>query len=135
MSITIGSREIVAEPRPLPPPTVRFLVPVLSLVVGILVGGATLLAAGHDPAEAFNEVLNKGFLGKLPLIGTLVLATPLILTGLAAVVSFRMKIWNIGAEGQLLIGGIAGSGTALALGEHLPGPLVIVIALLASVAA
>lgn len=135
MSIAIGSREIIAEPRPLPPRTVRFLVPLLSLVAGILVGGATLLAAGHNPAEAFNEVINKGFRGKLPLIGTLVLATPLILTGLAAVISFRMQIWNIGAEGQLIIGAIAGSGTALALGDHLPGPLVIVIALLASVAA
>jgi ABC-type uncharacterized transport system permease subunit len=135
MSLAIGSREIIAEPRPLPPRSVRILVPVLSLFVGILVGAIALLAAGHDPVEAFNEVLNKGFLGKLPLIGTLVLATPLILTGLAAVVSFRMKIWNIGAEGQLLIGGIAGSGTALALGDHLPGPIIIVVALLASVVA
>ena len=134
MSLSLGSRELAAEPRPLPSRLVRLAIPVLSLVFGVFVGGLVLLAAGQNPIDAFNEVIKGGFLGKLPLIGTLVLATPLILTGLAAVVAFRMKIWNIGAEGQFIIGAITSSGTALALGGRLPGPIVIVLTLLAGVA-
>jgi simple sugar transport system permease protein len=134
MSLTIGTREIAAEPRPLPSRTVRLLVPVVSLIAGVLIGAIILLAAGQDPVAAFNEVIKKGFLSELALIGTLMLATPLILTGLAAVVAFRMKIWNIGAEGQLIIGAIAASGTGLALGDHVPGPIVIVLMMLAGAA-
>ena len=134
MSLTIGNHYLTTEPQPLPSRTIRSLVPVLSLLLGLVIGAAILWTSGHDPIAAYQEVVNRGFLGEVPLIGTLVLATPLMLTGLAAVVAFRMKIWNIGAEGQLIIGAVAASGVALALGEHLPGWIVIVLSLLAGVA-
>ena len=51
---------------------------------------------------------------------TLTYATPLILTGLAAAVAFKMRVYNIGAEGQLFAGAIAASGLALALPEGMP---------------
>ena len=58
--------------------------------------------------------------GWRPFTRTLTYATPLILTGLAAAVAFRMKVYNIGAEGQLFAGAIAASGLALALPDGLP---------------
>ena len=45
-------------------------------------------------------------------------ATPLLFTGLAAAVAFRMQLYNIGAEGQLYIGAICGAGAAIWLGPH-----------------
>jgi len=133
MSITAGSREIIVEPQPLPSPVVRILVPIGSVFVGLLIGAAVLLMTGQDPIVAFGEVVNKGFLSRRALIGTLVFATPLILTSLAAVVAYRMKIWTIGADGQLIVGAIAASGIALLLGDGAPGPIVIVLTLAAGV--
>ncbi len=48
---------------------------------------------------------------------TLVKAIPLMLAGLAVSLAFRMKLWNIGAEGQLYMGAFAASGIALSMGE------------------
>jgi ABC-type uncharacterized transport system permease subunit len=56
---------------------------------------------------------------------SLTLATPLILTGLAAAIAFRMKVYNIGAEGQLYLGAIASSWVALALPPDLPKPIML----------
>src|SRR5579871_299265 len=55
---------------------------------------------------------------------TLVRATPLILTGLSVAIAFRAGVFNIGAEGQFLVGAAAGTATALAA-SHLPGFLLI----------
>ena len=110
MNLAVGAREIVVERRPLPPLWVRAAAPTFSVFFGLVIGAVIIWAAGQDPVLAYTEMVKKGFLGRLPLIGTLVIATPLILTGLAALVAFRMKIWNIGAEGQLIMGAVASAG-------------------------
>src|SRR5215204_2161760 len=60
---------------------------------------------------------------------TLAVSIPLILTGLAAAVAFRMGLYNIGAEGQLYVGAILSSWAALAIAPGLPRPLAIVLVL------
>jgi simple sugar transport system permease protein len=85
------------------------------LMMGITVGvGAILHASGFEVASALDALL-RGSLGSWYAIGsgTLVRATPLILTGLAVAVAFRAGVFNIGAEGQFLVG--AAGGTAVAL--------------------
>lgn len=121
MSLSLGGREIVVERRPIPPLWVRAAAPTLSIGFGLLLGAVIIWAAGQDPVLAYTEMVKKGFLGRLPLIGTLVIAAPLILTGLAAVAAFRMKIWNIGAEGQLIMGAVAASGAGLWIGDRAGG--------------
>lgn len=135
MNLTIGSREIRAEARPLPPRTVRLLVPVASVCVALIIGAAILAAVGQNPVAAYKEVVRSGLLSQRSFVGTLLVATPLILTALAAVVAFRMKIWNIGAEGQLIMGAVAASGAALWLGDSVASPIIIAVSLLAGVAA
>ncbi|HEX6047773.1 MAG TPA: ABC transporter permease [Gemmatimonadaceae bacterium] len=100
------------------------------LVVGA--GGLVALAAalgGHDPARAL-AALWRGSLGSQYAVfsATLVRATPLILTGLAVALAFTAGVMNIGAEGQLLVGGAAATAIGLAFGESL-GWLVIPCAL------
>jgi simple sugar transport system permease protein len=73
--------------------------------------------------------------GWRPMTRTLTYATPLILTGLAAAIAFRMRVYNIGAEGQLFAGAIAGSWVALILPEGTPKPLMLLAMLLGGVAA
>jgi ABC-type uncharacterized transport system permease subunit len=106
---------------------VRFGVPVASLFFALLVGAVILAAAGNNPFEAYRTMFDASLNGWKALSRTLTLATPLILTGLAAAVAFRMKIYNIGAEGQLYLGAIGSSWLALALPADLPKPLMLLV--------
>lgn len=79
----------------------------LALLAAVLVSSVLILSAGAGLSEAFKALLGGGFGGKNPFLETLVKTTPLILSGLAATIAFRAKIWNIGAEGQLVLGAMA----------------------------
>jgi simple sugar transport system permease protein len=92
------------ERRREPRPTARLIGLGAALAGAMVVCSILFVAAGADPLKAF-AALAKGSFGSLRASGeTLVKATPLILTGLAACVAFRARIWNIGAEGQVFAG-------------------------------
>jgi len=101
-------------------------VPVLSIIGALVASGLLLAMFGVDPIATYRAMWKGAFGG---LFGgdlysaseTLVRATPLILASLAVSVAFKMKFWNIGAEGQLIMGGIAASGVALFLPAAAPG--------------
>jgi ABC-type uncharacterized transport system permease subunit len=93
-------------------------VPLWSVAVSFLVMAAVLGATGHDPLHTYRRLLDAAFIGTAAWNDTLVSATPLLFTGLAAAVAFRMQLFNIGAEGQLYLGAITGSGIAIWLGPH-----------------
>ena len=126
---------VSVEPRARPALPVRLGVPVASLAAAGVVGAVVILISGASPIEAYRTMLDSSLNGWRPLTRTLVLATPLILTGLAAAVAFRMKVWNIGAEGQLYMGAIAAAGLSLALPSDTPKLLMLVAILVAGAAA
>jgi len=88
-------------------------VPVASILAAFIVGAAVLGLAGVDPLAAYGELLSDPFGSGFGLTETLVKATPLILTGLAVLVPARMRLWNIGAEGQFQFGAIGAAAVAL----------------------
>ena len=106
-------RTLRVEPRPRQ--SARFkLALVLGVLCGaILAGALLLLVTGFEPIPSLRLMITGGIRSELALRRTLILATPLILTGLAAALSFKMVIWNIGAEGQLYFGAIGASGVAI----------------------
>ncbi len=110
---------IQVTPRGYAGPGVRFGVPFLALVFALVVGAVILRIAGNDPAEAYRTMFDSSLNGWTSITRTLALATPLILTGLAAAVAFQMRVYNIGGEGQLYIGAIAGSWVGLLLPESM----------------
>jgi ABC-type uncharacterized transport system permease subunit len=91
-------------------------VPAGSLVLALLAAGIVLVASGHDPLSTYRQLFDAAFLQPGALGQTLTQATPLAFTGLAAAVAFRMRLFNIGAEGQLYIGAIAAAAAGLYLG-------------------
>ena len=91
-------------------------VPVGSLVVAFAIAGVVLLLTGHDPISTYRQLFQAGFTQSGALGQTLISTTPLAFTGLAAAAAFRMRLFNIGAEGQLYLGAIAGSAAGLYLG-------------------
>ena len=119
-TVSASTRTFTIEPRGLAPLWLRLTLPVWSVLGAALVGSAILAATGHSPLEAYQKVFTAGFGNSRVMARSLILATPLILTALAAAIPFRMRVWNIGAEGQLYLGAICGSGVALVLGDGLP---------------
>lgn len=92
------------EHRPL---SMMILAPVLSVVAALALAGILIAIAGAPVLEAYRRILLGAFGSRLSATETLTRATPLILTGLAAAVAFRARLWNIGAEGQFYFGAIA----------------------------
>jgi simple sugar transport system permease protein len=92
------------------------LTPIAGLGCGLALSAVMLELFGISCTEAYAAILRAGFTGGLFAISdTLTQATPLILCGLACAVAFKSQLWNVGAEGQLLVGAWAATGVALAL--------------------
>src|SRR5579863_10740375 len=98
------------------PRWLRVVVPLASVVFAFFVAGIVLLATGHNPISAYRQLFEAGFTQTGALGQTLITATPLMFTGLAAAAAFRMKLYNIGAEGQMYIGTITAGAAGLYLG-------------------
>lgn len=86
------------------------LVPILAILSGLAVAALLILLSGKPPLEAFSEMFRAGFgcqaLNRCALFTTFERATPLILTGLSAVIAFRSGMFSIGQEGQMMIGAL-----------------------------
>ncbi len=99
----------------------RFIYTILAIVLGIIIGSIILLISGTNPVEAY-KVIFLGAFGKPKYISwTIVKAVPLILTGLSVAFAFNTGLFNIGAEGQYIVGSIG----ALVVGLLLDLPPVI----------
>jgi general nucleoside transport system permease protein len=81
--------------------------PLAAIAAALALAAGLILAAGVNPLAAYLEML-KGALGsRLAVTEMLTRAVPLMLTGLAAAVAFRARLWNIGGEGQFYLGALA----------------------------
>jgi simple sugar transport system permease protein len=100
------------------------VVPVVSIAVAFVLAAFVLLATGHPPLHSFRRLFDAAFIANGALSDTVVSATPLAFTGLAAAVAFRMNLFNIGGEGQLYAGAITGATIGLLMAGA-PSPLVI----------
>ena len=101
------------EARPQPSPAWTYGSPLLALLVTVLIGVLLFVALGKDPVAGlrvffWDPIKSPYALGELT-----VKATPLLLIALGLAVCFRSNVWNIGAEGQYVLGAIAASGVAL----------------------
>ncbi|WEK03472.1 MAG: ABC transporter permease [Candidatus Devosia phytovorans] len=95
------------EARTDAPVTLKLLVSLGAGLAALLLVAIPVMFAGGSPFTAYGLIIQGAFGSMFALSETLNRATPLILTGLAAAVAFRARLWNIGAEGQLYIGALA----------------------------
>ena len=139
MNLPLKSYRLRVETRFSNPGWIGVVSSILGIVLALIVGGFVLRAAGaHDPIATYREIFKEGF-GTLgdwqagikalltntdcpkgmlcfgPISDTLVKASPILLTGLACIIAFRMKLWNIGADGQMFMGAWAATGVAIFL--------------------
>lgn len=112
-SVPIGGGVLRFERALAPSRAMRTAIPILSILLGLLTGAILLLLTGENPINVYRAMLDGALGDRYGLAETLVKQTPLLLTGLAVAVAFRMQLWNIGAEGQLYFGAIGATGMAL----------------------
>ena len=86
---------------------------IVAVVVALIIGGVLIALVGGNPFATYGHIANVAFGSLGGITDTLTKATPLILVGLACSLAFRMKLWNIGAEGQFFIGAWAASAVVL----------------------
>lgn len=107
-------------------------VALIAVFLGLLAGALLMAIAGNNPFQGYFYLLQGGLMNAERIGNTLATATPLILTGLAVAFAFKTGLFNIGAAGQMLIGGLAA--TAVGLTLDLPKlvllPLVVIAAIL-----
>ena len=126
---------IVFEKRQSVSRSATILVPVISFLFSLLAGAILLLASRVNPLVTY-AAMARGAFGSWPnATELLVKAIPLMLTGLGVSIAFRMQFWNIGAEGQLTLGGVAAAWVALFWAGYIPKSLLLPTAILAGMGA
>lgn len=110
---------------------IRVATPFISVFIALVVGTLVILSSGKSPVEAYSAMFTGAFGGWRQIGETLMRATPLVFTGLAVSYGFRAGLFNIGAEGQLFLGGLAAAFVGLAV-AGLPGVISVPIILLAA---
>jgi general nucleoside transport system permease protein len=107
-------------------------VPVISVLVALFIGAIFVLISGHNPLRAYVALLLGAFGSPYDISETLVIAVPLTLAGLSVAVAFRTGLFNIGAQGQLLVGALAAGWTGSQFPD-LPGIVLLPLTLISGV--
>jgi ABC-type uncharacterized transport system permease subunit len=121
------------EARPAPSKFWTYGSPLLALAVTVLVGVVLFTMLGKDPIRGLQVFFWEPIRTQYAIGELVVKATPLLLIALGLAVCFRSNVWNIGAEGQFVIGAVAAGGVAL-LADKSTGPWIVPVILLAGVA-
>ncbi len=108
------------------------LLPMINLGLALIVSALVLVIVGHDPAQVLGLLVKGAFGSRAGLSYTLYYATTFVFTGLAVAVAFHGGLFNIGGEGQAMIGGLGAALAALALAAHLPAWLMLPAMMLAA---
>lgn len=104
---------------------------IMAIVAALGVGALLILLSGSNPISAYRALFAESFFDYWGIANTLVKTSPMLLAGLAVILPYKAGLFNIGAEGQIYLGGLFGAVVALAL-PNMPGWLGIPIILSAS---
>ena len=105
----------------------------IAIIIGFVIGAIFLVTVGISPAEAYGKLIDGVFGKPKFMIWTLVYAAPLIFTGLSVAFSLRTGVFNIGAEGQFVVGAMAACACGIML--KLPPVIHAIVCILAAAAA
>ena len=108
----------------------RIIPQILAITAAFLVGAIILIATGYSPIDVYTAMLQGAFGDEYGIGQTLTQATPIIFTALAFLFAFKCGLFNIGAEGQFLMGGFAAAIVGISF-SGLPAPIHILLAILA----
>ena len=84
-----------------------------ALLLALVAGGLFILSLGHNPFAVYWTIINGALRSQMAIQATVKIAIPLLIASLGVTLAFKMRFWNIGAEGQIIMGGIFASYFAL----------------------
>ena len=117
----------------------KALLYVAAVAVALLLGSALLLALGVNPVAYFSKMFTMGMVGNKIAYRTLEnylkVFVPLAVTAVALSLAFKMRFWNIGGEGQFIMGAIAAAAVAFGAGPSLPQPVTLILMCVAAMLA
>ena len=105
------------EARPAPSRIHLWIAPLLAALATLAVGFVVFSALGKNPFAAFDAFFIAPIATRYGVAELLLKASPLMLIATGLAIGYRANVWNIGAEGQLTLGALAGGGVALAVGD------------------
>lgn len=108
--------------------------PVLSVLLALVFCGVFIAANGMNPFTVYQKMLTGAFGSEYGITETLVKSIPLLLCGLGIAIAYRISVWNIGAEGQFIVGAMAATAVTIYMPD-LPGVVAIPVMMLASILA
>ena len=112
-------------------PWIQLIYYVVAVIIALCLGALLLAAMGVSPIEYYEKMVTIGAMGNKfaykKFEGLIITFIPLVITSLALSLSFRMKFWNIGGEGQFIVGAISSAWFALMWGNTLPGWMMILV--------
>ena len=111
-----------------------FVLPILNLMSALLVAALVIHLLGESPSESLRILVDSAILDPEGLAYTLFYASTFIFAGLAVSIAMQAGLFNIGAEGQMYVGGLGLTWAVLALDAHLPGILMIPLAMIGAAA-
>jgi simple sugar transport system permease protein len=114
---------------------VKVFTTLISILLAFLIGGIIILSIGKSPIEAYSYLIKGAFGSKPALATTFVKAAPLIFTGLSAAFAYRCGVFNLGAEGQFIMGSIASItvATLLPKAAALPAPIIFILSMISGI--
>src|SRR5690349_14561779 len=110
------------------------VVPILAVLAALAVGALFLLVLRVDPGKVYSKLIDGALGTTYSQLQTIGKATPLLLVAIGVCIAFRANVLNIGVEGQVIVGGLGTTAFALAF-PNLPGPLLMILSLLAGLLA
>ena len=111
----------------------KLIIRLLSVLLAICAGGIFILILGKDPFSYYAKMVKGAFIGKnaaspfMPFKETIKIMIPLLISSLGITLAFKMKFWNIGAEGQILMGGTAAAAMMIYFGDKMPNWLLLIV--------
>lgn len=108
------------------------VLPLVNLALALLVAGVVVLLVGFEPRQVLTLLAKGAFGSRVGLSYTLYYATTFVFTGLAVAIAFHGGLFNIGGEGQAIMGGLGAGLAALAFGDALPAALMLPLMVLAA---
>ncbi|MBP1926033.1 simple sugar transport system permease protein [Sedimentibacter acidaminivorans] len=86
---------------------------IIAFVLALFAGGLFILLIGYNPAQLYGTIISGAFRSEMAIQATIKFMIPLLISALGITLAFKMKFWNIGAEGQIIMGAIFASYFAL----------------------
>jgi general nucleoside transport system permease protein len=115
------------EVRPQPSQAMALASPLLALVITVLLGVALFMLLGKDPVKGLSMFFVEPVKSAYAWSEIAIKATPLALIALGLAICYRSNVWNIGAEGQFILGAVFAGGVAMQAGPDTPRAIVLLV--------